>query len=759
MLVHLQAAAVAQSRVPDNDISRIKSQADMYFRGAAYGKAIRLYQLCISYPNPNVGEKTVLRSQVQKAQRLIQLDDLLLAEVRKINYPKAIAYSEEMLRLNPNDTYVKVTRNDLKSSANQQFSTQDARLLSRADVLIDQGNWSAAQAILRLVDQLPNGRKNSQVAAKLTMVSQLEKAERAIMSASRNGDMIKAEQIVNRLREKYPTEVARSPVIATLPKLDEQYIAARRQLFQAVAQQIARCDYDRATQLLIEAKAGSGFATDPQLLSRISTIRRVERQLQNIIDWKTDPNKRIVTIQAYKSVYANKDFRGCIRESYYDYLTAEARMKQNGFNYAGAIIAYKTAVSISPTLARRDQITEKISICDSLSKCPDKDRTFAILMRTADQLYQQCKCDSAGMVWQSAKPYLSSLCPTGVRNQSVWTDWSSKLSDCQKEKENTSRYTTLVSQAETLLESQNCQQSKQFLISAANIKVRCSILNKKQIDSLLAVCVICIKQQCYDSLVTAAERSRGLGFDIDALKYYRQAKECVAKNNEQVLIRAINELTCKVEGKGCPLNPSVGSDNLKSDPKVILFDIILGGGLMSAKSPDRSFQLPLLYTGYLKLSTGIKFIPKRSFISGGIGIQLSRYQFNAGNTPVLTGSNVSILNAGAYSFLKLHSPNLRNGRWHPYLSGGYMLLMPVSFNFRNSQNSVISADKKFLTSSLQSLNAGVGIEKIKRNKTYKVELSYQNTAGEFFRNQPIDGSNVSLIGLKTFMINLGMGFR
>lgn len=754
-----QTVAVAQNRLPDNDLNRIKAQADLYFRGAAYEKAIRLYQLCITYPNPNAGDKTILQSRIQKAQRLIQLDNLLLAEVRKRNYPKATAYSEEMLRLNPNDPYVKVTRNDLKVSMNQQFSTQDARLLSRADVLIEQGNWSVAQAILRLADQLPNGRKNSQVAAKLDMVSQLEKAERAIVSAGRSGNMIKAEQIVNRLREKYPTEVARSPVIANLPKLDEQYIAARKQLFQAVAHQIAHCDYDRATQLLIEAKASPSFSTDPQLAARINTIRAVERQLQNIINWKTDLSKRAITVQAYKSVYANKDFRGCIRENYYDYLTAEARMKQNGFNYSGAIIAYKTAVSISPTLARRDRIAEKISICDSLSKCPDKDRTFAALMRTADQLYQRCDCDSAVLMWQSAKPYLSSICPTGDKNQVIWTDWTDKVSDCQKGKTETSRYVTLLSQAETLLESQSCQQSKKLLTSAAAINVRCTILSKKRVDSLLSMCDVCIKQQCYDSLVTAAERSRGLGFDIDALKYYRQARECVAKTNEQALTRVINELTCKVEGTGCPLNTSVSQSDLKSDLKTILFDVILGGGVVSTKSPDKSVQLPLLYTGYLRLSTGIKFIPKHSFISGGVGVQMSRYQINAANTSILTGSNVLILNAGVYSFLDLHSPNFRSGKWYPYLSGGYVLSMPVLFNLKNSQNSVISMDKKFLVPLLTSFNAGLGIEKVRRNKSYKIGFLYQNTAGDFFRNQPIDGRNLSLIGLNIFMINLGVSFR
>lgn len=754
-----QTIAVAQSQVRGNDIGRIKSQADLYFREAAYDKAVRLYKLCTAYLNPNAGDKAALQSQIQKAQRLTQLDGLLLAEVRNKNYAKATAYSEEMLRLNPNDPYVKVTRNDLKSSANQRFNTQDARLLSRADVLIGQGNWSAAQAILRLVDQLPNGRKNSEVAAKLNMVNELAGAERAISLAIRNGDPIRAEQIVGRLREKYPTEVERSRVIATLPKLDEQYIADRKQLFQAVARQIARCDYDRATQLLIEAKLKPGFATDPQLLARINSIRSVERQLQNITNWKTDPNKRTITVQAYKSVYAKKDFRGCIQEGYYDYLTAEAQMKQNGSNYAGAIIAYKTATAISPALARRDQINEKISICDSLSKCPDKDRTFVALMRTADQLYQQCNCDSAVVVWQSAKPYLSSVCSTGIRNQATWSDWSGNVTECQNQKSEISRYTSLVSQAETLLENKNCQQSEQLLTSASDIKVRCSSLSKKRVDSLLIVCSICIKQQCYDSLVTAAERSRRLGFDIDALKSYRQAKACVEKKNEQVLTRAIDELTCKVEGKGCPLNTAVDLDNLKPDLKTILFDISLGGGVMSAKSPDGSVQLPLRYTGYLKLGIGIKFMPKRSFISGGLGIHLNRYQFNAANTSILAGSNASIFNAGVYSFLDLHSPNFRSGKWYPYLSGGYALSMPLLLNLKNNQNSVISTDKKFLTSSLPSLNYGIGIEKINRNTIYKIGLSYQNTAGDFFRNQPIDSRNISLIGLNIFIINLGISFR
>ena len=88
-----------------------------------------------------------------------------------------------------------------------------------------------------------------------------------------------------------------------------------------------------------------------------------------------------------------------------------------------------------------------------------------------------------------------------------------------------------------------------------------------------------------------------------------------------------------------------------------------------------------------------------------------------------------------------------------------MVSTPVLFNFKNSQNSVLSTDKKFINPLLSSVNAGIGIEKIKRNQAYNIELCYQNTAGELFRNQPIDGRNVSLIGLKAFMLNLGISFR
>lgn len=745
----------AQQQAQKTDLNQIKLQADAYYREAAYDKALRLYQLCIAYPNG--GDKTSFQAQVQKAKRLIQLDDLMLAEVRKSNYSKALAYSEEMLRLNPNDPYVKVTRNDLKSSTNQQFSKQDEQLLSRANELIEQGNWWSAQSILRLVDQLPSGRKNAQVKAKLEMVSQLQQAERAIAIAVRNGDQIKSEQLVSQIRVKYPTEVIYSPVIASLPKLDEQYIAARKQLFQAVANHISHCDYFKATQLLVEAKAKPAFANDLLIQSRINAIRAIERQLQNITNWKTDPSKRNITVQAYKSVYANKNFRACVQDSYYEYMTAEAQMKQNGFNYAGAIIAYKTASSINPTLARRDRVSEKIATCDSLSKCPDKDRTFAALLRTADQLYQQCNCDSAVVVWQSAKMYLSSLCPSGSRNQAIWSDWSSKVSDCQKEKSETVRYLNALSTAESMLEERRCQQAKDLLASAGAINVRCGSLSRKRVDSLTSVCQICIKQQCYDSLVTAAERSRRLGFDIDALKYYRQAKECVAKNNEQFLNLAIDELTCKVEGKGCPPNPPVKHNKQSVALKSLLFDLAISGGPLLAKSPDEGTQLAIRSTNYEKLGLGIQYLPKQSFISVGVGLQLERYFLNALYTPVVDSSKITMVNAGIYSYLKIHSPNYRKGNWCPYLSGTYAFSTPMLFTLQSS-SSVISSDKKYVTSLLPSVNLGIGLEKIKGNRSFKVEATFQHMASEVFTNQPNNGYNLSLRGLNVLSLSIGFGF-
>ena len=56
-----QTVAVAQSQVRGNDIGRIKSQADLYFREAAYDKAVRLYKLCTAYLNPNAGMACCLR--------------------------------------------------------------------------------------------------------------------------------------------------------------------------------------------------------------------------------------------------------------------------------------------------------------------------------------------------------------------------------------------------------------------------------------------------------------------------------------------------------------------------------------------------------------------------------------------------------------------------------------------------------------------------------------------------------------------------
>lgn len=750
----LQPVAIAQNRQSEADINRMKARADLYFREAAYEKAIRIYQLCVSYPGP--GDKQPLKAQVQKAKRLVQLNSLLFADIRKSNYTSALKYSQEMLRLNPNDPYIKATQKDLSQSATQQFSTQDNRLLNRADILIKARKWADARAILRLIDQLPNGRKNAQVATKLEMVGELEAAEGTIAAATRNGDFTRAELTINQVIVKYPDEAKNIGKSASTNGIMENSSSLRKQLFELVAQQISQCNYDKAVQLLIDAKTKGGLTNDLQVSNKISAIRLVERQRQSIIYWKNDPSKRTITLQAYRAVYSKKEFRACVRESYYEYLTADARVKQNGSNYAGAILSYKAAISISPVLAKKEHIGQQLIICDSLSRCSDREQVFISLIRTADQLYQQCNCDSAINVWQSAKRYISPLCPTNDINLAKWTDWQNKEADCKKEKNNIGQFFSLLANGEELLSVNSCQQSKEILLSASAIKARCSQFSKKRLDSLLAKCDVCLKTQCYDSLMIAAERSYGLGFEIDALKYYRQARECEAKKNDGTLARLINELTCRVEGKGC--SPSVIKP-VKISKNSVTVEFTVGGGGIIANFTEQVVQLPISYTNHQRISITAKYLPERSIFSGGGGFYVGRYQMNVAKLSANTSGNLSILDIGPMAFLRLHSPAYKTKNWYPYLLGGYTITKPVLFKFEDTDSNKSLTGTNYISPFFKAVMVGAGIEINSKKTTYKIELLGQIVNQEIFKNTSAPGYNTSLQGINNISVNVGIGFR
>ena len=99
---------IAQNQKP-NDFERLKAQADVYFKGGAYERAIYLYRACLNYPYLASETEVSLGKQIEKSQQSIQLDDEAMGHLRKGNKSKAIEIITKILQIN-NRNYISINQ-------------------------------------------------------------------------------------------------------------------------------------------------------------------------------------------------------------------------------------------------------------------------------------------------------------------------------------------------------------------------------------------------------------------------------------------------------------------------------------------------------------------------------------------------------------------------------------------------------------------------------------------------------------------------
>lgn len=730
-----------------NDFERLKAQADMYFKGGAYDRAIHLYRACLNYPYLAKETENPLRTQIEKSQQAISLDNDAMANLRKGNKTKAIDSFNKILQLNPTDPYAKANKNDLQQSLNNSFSVQDQRLLSRANQYLDKGEWEKANTLLRLIDKMPNSKHDPMIAKKIEMTRELAQAEISILEAKKLGNSKEAKRIAQNYTSKYPAETKDSQIFKNtdLRKSSVDYCVS---VLANVKHELDKCNFDRAEVLLINARKMPECQNDPRITRQISIIRSVKKNKADVQSWFGDGSKKQFIEQAFANIY--KVSPSCIRKEYFDFVFNEGIIKQRNGDCADAIVAFQRARRISNTLAKKENIDLRISESDTCIKCRDKERIFKAQMALANQLYRSCECDSAIIQWQIAEKY---LCSTDLTNRKIWKDWQSQIEECQKNSKTIEQFNLLKNQAKNLLENENCIDAKKRYLSADSLQVRCGKLEKIEINSEITKCDLCIKNQTYERIKVSADSCIRVNDKKGALSFYREAIVFAPADRKRGLETTISRLACEVEQNGCP-------EIIKSETPNFLLQkaVTIQGGVLSSKVFQNQIESATQISPTGNITFQLDYISLKSPISGRIG---AGYSHSYIHTEVANKKILERFQIGAVQVplnIRLHKPKSNLNTWRPYVGLEYIFIIPVTFQYEN-----YSLEKKVIgLTSLSSPNSqvgfGIGLERLVKENNIFIELKYNSLGSNIFRENKLTGTYYFSIP-QVRSLNLNLGYR
>lgn len=737
---------IAQNQKP-NDFERLKAQADMYFKGGAYERAIYLYRACLNYPYLAKETEIPLQLQISKAQQAIQLDDEAMAIIRKGDKLKAIETFNKILIINPSDPYAKANKNDLQQSLNNSLSVQDQRLLSRADEYIKNKDWEKANILLRLIDKMPNSKHDPMIAKKIQMTRDLAQAEREILEAKKSGNSQEAKRIVQNSTSKYTSETKASPIFKS-PNPKEPLIDYCAPILANAKRELDKCNFDRAEVILANARKMSECQNDRRITRQLAIIRSVKKNKADIQGWLGDASKKPFIEQAFANIY--KVSPSCISKEYFNFVLNEGIIKQRNGDCADAVVAFQRAKRISNNLAKRENIDLRISESDTCIKCRDKEQIFKVQMALANQLYRNCECDSAVLQWKIAENYLCSTIPT---SRKTWEEWRSQIDECEKNKTVVIRFNSLIAQAKELFENKKCEEAKRSYLSADSLQVRCGKLEKNRIDSSLIRCDLCITNQTYERIKFSADSSIRINDKKGALSFYRDAITYAPSDRKKALEITISRLACEVEQVGCPETPKPITPNYLIQ-KVLLFQ----GGALSSKVFQNQAESVTAISPSGNIAIMIDYISLKKPLSARIGIGYSHQYIHTEETEKKILERFQVGAIQAPISLRLHRPNSNLSSWRPYIGIEYSFIIPVFFQYQNYRYQTELKGITSLSKTNSILGFGFGIERLVETTNCFIEVKYSSLSNDIFKENKPTGSYYFAIP-QVRSLNLALGLR
>lgn len=637
----------------------LTERAEYYFKIGDYFRANNLYKYCLTALVYVENEEEV-RNKLNICKQLHYLQNQLFYAITKGDNNLIQTLSNKILKLNPED-------NIAKMSKGVQY-----------DIVIGTGITPSQKAVaMKKANELnQKGKKNEAL---------------AIL------EPFKGDKEVERIKEAIKKGGSKPVDEVNEDQCDKE---AYNRLKREMEKEYASCHLEDAKAKARLIKKINCYSNDPITNKVLENINDIQTALRNISGWRSgeDNSKRDFVIPEYERIF--KKNKNCVEWDYfyYVYLSAE-KMRANSPCNKEIIARLLTAQRISPNLAQKEDIAQKIASIENCIDCEGKISLFVTLFNSAKNQYRRCQYDEAIGLYQEAQKLLSSC--TSSKVEQLTKEWDDIKGEIAINRRITTRFNWLKSAADSLRALDQCEVAHKYYLEADSLQTKCSALVKTDLATKIAISNCCRLNQKFDNFIDSSRRAQRLNLFRDGLRFADSAlvvgmynPDCISAQK----IKSLEDYLCLTYKKGCPVVVAL-------DTTIYRGFEITGGTFYNnptLKSPVRT-NLPSWYWG--GWAGGVNYIIGDKYGELKISGQFSQNYFKIQNQFAANEEfDFQLIKAGLEASIRLK----KKTKTYPFVTIGAFGNFPLSFNYKSTLNSNSVKGVSYLSGGL-GFKAGLGI--------------------------------------------------
>lgn len=642
------------------------SQVDEINKCIKQGKYIRADNICrflLRSSNISDEDKNLIQDKINWISHLRNLELDIVVAVKKKKYNDAIVLIDKNKKQGISSRETRELSETLNRLEKYKNTSIEQRYLDKADEYEKEGRLQRAIEILRLFPNNPNAK------IKIASITNKEK-EKPFLSNSTQTPCDK--EVLNRLKRE----------------MEKEY---------------ATCHLEDAKSKARAIKQMNCYSNDRTANRILENINDIQIALRNIAAWRSggDNSKRDFIIPEYERIF--KKNKNCVEWDYFYYVYSSAeKMRANSPCNKEIIARLLTAQRISPTLAQKEGIAQKIASIENCVDCEGKISLFVTLFNSAKNQYRRCQYDEAIGLYQEAQKVLSSC--TSSKVEQLTKEWDDIKGEIEINRRIITRFNWLKSAADSLRALDQCEVAHKYYLEADSLQTKCGALVKTDLATKIASSNCCRLNQQFDNFIDSSRRAQRLNLFRDGLRFADSAL-VVGRNNPDCIsaqkIKGLEDYLCLTYKKGCPVVVVLP----KTDTTIYRGFEITGGTFYNNPTLTSSVRTNLPSWGWGGWSGGVNYIVGNRHGELKIGGQFSQNNFKIQNQFADNEEfDFQLIKAGLEANIRLK----KRTKTYPFVTIGGFGNFPLSFNYKSTLNSNSVKGASYLSGGF-GFKAGLGI--------------------------------------------------
>ena len=672
--VSLSFLGVSQKKatlVAKSPQEELVERAEYYLSIGDYFRASNLYKYCLT-ALVYVENEEEIRKKFNFSKQLYTLQNRLYSAIIAGNETQIQTLSDEILRLNPKDRIANMGKETPISAIARKTSESPPKPTNSPPL------EPSITLVMKKARQLNNSGKKQEAIAILQPYKGNEEVDRLI-------DAIKRENV-------------KPPVADSKPCDEARYTALKNQMNVLYAS----CRLEDAKSKALFIRQMECYQNDRSALRIFDDIQDIQQGLRNIATWRSggDVSKREFIIPEYERIF--KKNRNCVEWDYFYYVYWSAeRMRTNDPCNKEIIPRLLTAQRISPALAQKENISQKITTIENCINCEDKINLFISVANSAKERYRRCQYDEATALYDEAQKILASC--TSAKVEQLMKEWGDIKIEIEANRRITTRFNWLKTAADSLRALDQCEVAYQYYLAADSLQTKCGVLVKTDLTKKLVNANCCRINQIFDNLLDSSKRAQRLNLFRDgsrladsALVIGRLNSECVSLQK----IKSLEDYICQTYKRECPPPPLPPIDTTSYRGIELV-----SGAFYNNPTLSSSVRSNLPAWGWGGLSGGVNYVVGNKYGELKIGALFTQNHFEIQNQFAENEKfDFQSIRVGADANIRL----IRKIRTYPFVSLGGFGNFPLNFSYKSSLNLNSVEGASYLSGSF-GFRAGLGV--------------------------------------------------